>query len=140
MQVSVAIINMAAVERSVEKHSYKVFLQTLKVLPMVLAFTCCLNTYLAFFGYEFPLLSYIGGISFSGWLFIYIATIVFKFCIYHRMFLYYVLVTNILSVYEFHIGIPIDDAGLLRLYSFITAVFMFLILFLYRRKRLCYKQ
>lgn len=135
-----AIINMAAVERNIDKYSYKLLLQTLKVLPMILAATCCLNTYLAFFGYEFPLLSYIGGISFTGWFFIYLATIVFRFCIYHRMFLYYVLVTNILSVYEYHIGIPIDDAGLIRVYSFITVICLFLILVLYRREKLCWKQ
>lgn len=125
----------AVVEKSVNKYSYKLLLQTLKVLPMVLALCDCTNTYLAFYGIEFPLLSYIGGISFTSWLFIYIAAVVFKFCIYHRMFLYYVLLNNILSIYEFQYGIPVDDAGLIRIYSFITALFLFLILFFYHRER-----
>ena len=59
---------------------------------MVLAFCDCMNTYLTFYGIEFPILSYIGGISFTSWLFIYIAAIVFKFCIYHRLPLHYVAV------------------------------------------------
>lgn len=131
---------MAAVEKSIDKYSYKLLLQTLKVLPMVLALCDCMNTYLTFYGIEFPILSYIGGISFTSWLFIYIAAIVFKFCIYHRMFLYYVLLNNVLSIYEFQYGIPLNDASLIRVYSFITGIFLFLILFYYRREKLCCKR
>lgn len=131
---------MAAVEKSIDKYSYKLLLQTLKVLPMVLALCDCMNTYLTFYGIEFPILSYIGGISFTSWLFIYIAAIVFKFCIYHRMFLYYVLLNNILSIYEFQYGIPLNDASLIRVYSFVTGIFLFLILFYYRREKLCCKR
>lgn len=131
---------MAAVEKSIDKYSYKLLLQTLKVLPMVLAFCDCMNTYLTFYGIELPILSYIGGISFTSWLFIYIAAIVFKFCIYHRMFLYYVLLNNGLSIYEFQYGIPLNDASLIRVYTFITGIFLFLILFFYRREKLCCKR
>ena len=131
---------MAAVEQSVNKHSYKLLLHTLKILPMILAVCNCLNTYLSFYGHEFPILSYIGGISFTGWLFIYIAAIVFRFCIYHRMFLYYVLITNLLSIYEFHFGIPISDAWWIRLFSLLTGIFLFLILLYYRREKICGRQ
>lgn len=131
---------MAVVEKSIDKYSYKLLLQTLKVLPIVLALCDCMNTYLTFYGIEFPILSYIGGISFTSWLFIYIAAIVFKFCIYHRVFLYYVLLNNVLSIYEFQYGIPLNDASLIRVYSFITGIFLFLILFYYRREKLCCKR
>jgi hypothetical protein len=65
---------------------------------------------------------------------------VLRFCLYHRMFLYYVLINNLLSIYEFHIGIPVSDAALIRLYTFITGIFLFVILICYRRERLCCKQ
>ena len=67
------------------------------------------------------------------WAFVYIAAIVFRFCIYHRMFLYYVLVNNVISMYEFQFGLPVDDAGVLCVYSVVTAVFMFLTVY-FRRK------
>lgn len=130
---------MAAEERNVSKTQYRLLLKFLRVLPMLLAIFNCLNAYLSMFGIEVPLLSYLGGISFIGWLFIYLTAVVFKFCIYHRLFLYYVLINNILSIYEFHIGIPVDDAGLIRLYSIFTAVFLFLILYFHRKERLCGK-
>ena len=130
----------AAVERNINKYEYKALIQLLKVLPMILAVCGCINTYISFFGYEAPILSYLGGISFTGWIFVYIAAIVFRFCIYHRMFLYYVLLNNLLSVYEYHVGFPINDATLIRIYSFITGLFLFLILFFYRKEKLCCKQ
>ena len=132
-------INTAAVEQSVNKNYYKLLLKFLRILPMLLAIFNCLNAYLSMFGYEIPALSYLGGISFTGWLFIYLTAIVFRFCIYHRLFLYYVLINNILSIYEYHIGIPVDDASLIRLYSIFTAIFLFLILYFHRKERLCGK-
>ena len=132
--------SMVVAERNISKYEYKALLQFLKVLPMILAVCNCLNTYLSFYGIEAPIISYMGGISFTGWLFIYLAAIVFRFCLYHRMFLYYVLINNLLSIYEFHIGIPVSDAALIRLYTFITGIFLFIILICYRRERLCCKQ
>lgn len=132
--------NMAVAERSVNKYEYKALLYLLKILPMFLAACNCLNTYLSFYGFEVPLISYLGGISFAGWLFIYLAAIVFRFCLYHRMFLYYVLLNNLLSIYEFHIGIPVSDAALIRIYTLITGIFLFVILILYRREKLCFKR
>jgi len=131
---------MAVVDQSVNKYQYKLLLGFLKVLPMLLAICNCANTYLSFYGLDAPILSYIGGISFTGWLFIYIAAIVFKFCIYHRMFLYYVLFNNFFTIYEFQYGIPLSDAAFIRVYSFITGIFLFLILFYYRREKLCCKR
>lgn len=131
---------MVVAERNISKYEYKALLQFLKVLPTILAVCNCLNTYLSFYGIEAPTISYMGGISFTGWLFIYFAAIVFRFCLYHRMFLYYVLINNLLSIYEFHIGIPVSDAALIRLYTFITGIFLFVILICYRRERLCCKQ
>ena len=131
---------MAAEERNISKNYYKVLLYTLKVIPVCMAVCEFLHTLLSLWGIESPIISYLGGCSFITWSFIYLAALVFKFCIYHRMFLYYVLLNNILSIYEFHFGIPVNDVGLLCLYSVITAVFLFLVLYFYRRERLCYKQ
>ena len=121
---------MAVVERNADKRFYKIMLCTLKVIPMCMAFCEFLNTFLNLIWHiETPLLSYIGGCSFITWLFIYLAAIVFRFCIYHRMFLYYVLINNLISIYEFQWGIPVDDAGLLCIYSLVATISLFLILY-----------
>lgn len=128
---------MEKAEKSINKNLYKVTLATLKVIPMLLALCALLNTVLSFFGIPCGILSMIGGISLLPLLFLYLVSIVFKYCIYHRMFLHYILVTNILTIFDFYIGIPLDDRSIFGLYIAISCVFLFLILYYYRREKCC---
>lgn len=121
---------MAAVE-NLNRTLYKVFILMLKYIPMIIALIYILNTILSYFYIDIPVLSNIAGISILPWLFMYIATVVFKFCLYHRMFLWYILVTDLLNIVDYYLTIPIKDLELLMIHSGITGVFLFIILFLY---------
>ena len=150
------------VENSVNKNLYKVTLELLKVIPMLLAFCDALHTILDLCGVDAPALSYFGGISFLTlaflylisfvfrfcvyhrmlllpMIFLYLASYCFKFCSYHRMFLHYVLVNNIISTLEFTVGLPVNFLGLYCIFSINLCIFAFLILYFYRREKLCYK-
>ena len=100
---------------------------------MLISFIYALNTFAAFVGIDIPAANNIAGMSLLTWIFVYIATIVFKFCIYHRMFLYYILIVDIINITDYYIGIPISDFQLLMLHSIITGISLFIILFLYIR-------
>lgn len=80
----------------------------LKAIPMLLAACDILHTGLYYFGIDLPALSIIGGISLFTLVFLYLSSYVFKFCEYHRMFLHYVTVNNIISIidYKYEIGLP----------------------------------
>lgn len=121
-------------ERLPVKSLYKLTLWSLKVIPMVLAFCALLNTVLSFYGINCDILSHLGGISLFPLLFLYLSSAVFRFCIYHRMFLHYLLVTDVLNMTDFYIGIPLNNRTLFGLYLVITGIFLFLILYFYRRK------
>ena len=103
----------------------------LKYIPMLISFIYTLNTFTAFVGIDIPAANNIAGMSLLTWIFVYIATIVFKFCIYHRIFLYYILIVDIINIIDYYIGIPISDFQLLMLHSIITGISLFMILFLY---------
>ena len=103
----------------------------LKYIPMLISFIYALNTFAAFIGIDIPAANNIAGMSLLTWIFVYIATIVFKFCIYHRIFLYYILIVDIINIIDYYIGIPISDFQLLMLHSIITGISLFIILFLY---------
>ena len=103
----------------------------LKFIPMVTALCYMLNVLFAYLGIELPVLSQLGGMSLFTWLFIWIATYVFRFCIYHRMFLYYILVNDLLNIIDYYVGLPISTTRLLMLHLVIICVFMFLILYTY---------
>lgn len=140
MKVSVGaylcFLYLCIMEETISTRSlYKLLLLTIKVIPMLLAFTALLNTTLSYFGIDWEMLSYIGGVSILPLLFLYLASYAFRFCEYHRMFLHYVTVNWGLNIYDYYIGVPISDRDMIALYLMITCVFMFMILYLYLRTR-----
>lgn len=124
-----------AAEESLSKFLYKIELYLLKVIPMIMAALHLANTTLFYFGIDLEILSYIGGISFLTLGFLYLSSYVFKFCEYHRMFLHYVVVTNIISIYDTYIGIPVSDGALFIINTSIAGIFLFIILYLKRHEQ-----
>ena len=120
-----------AKEENLNKRNYKIVLCLLKFMPMILALSYFLNTILTYFGYNTEVFSNMCGISFIPWLFIYLSSIVFRFCNYHKMFLHYVLVINILDIIDYYFHIPVSDYEYLVGVISITGIFMFIILYLY---------
>ena len=110
---------------------YKIELYLLKIIPMLLALVNFINIILSFNGIDIPFLSYIGGISFIPLIFLYISSYVFKFCEYHRMFLHYVVICNLINIYDYYIGIPIINKSLLILHLIIAGICLIIILYLY---------
>lgn len=116
-----------------KQNLYKCEIFILKILPMLFAIVHLLNTILSYFGIDLVLLSYIGSVSLLPLVFLYLSSYVFEFCEYHRMFLHYTVVTDIINIYDYYIGIPLSTRSLFCLHAIITGVFLFLILYLYVR-------
>lgn len=122
---------MGVEEKLRSKRLYKIELLMLKLIPMILAFTALLNSILSYFGIDLYILSYIGGISIFTMVFLYLSSYVFKFCEYHRMFLHYVVITWIINIIDYYIGIPVTDLEYLCLQMVVAGVSLFIILYLY---------
>lgn len=122
-----------AMEGNSNKVLYKVQLYLLKVIPMVMAFIYLINTILSYFDIDLEFLSYLGSGSILMIVYLYVSSYVFRFCEYHRMFLHYIVVINIVNTYDYYIGIPINDLMLLILYQIISGIFLFIILYLYAK-------
>lgn len=119
------------VESLKSKRLYKMELGLLKVLPMLLALVSLANSILSYFRIDLPILSYIGGISIISMSFLYLSSYVFRFCAYHRMFLHYVVVTWVINIVDYYIGIPVSDLTYLCLQMIVAGIALFLILYLY---------
>lgn len=124
-----------AVEANLNKALYKIQLYLIKVIPMVMAFISLVNTVFSYYDIDLPILSYIGGYSILTIVLLYLASYVFKFCEYHRMFIHYIVVNWALNIYDAYIGIPLNDRGLLITYLTVTGIFLFIILYLYAKSR-----
>lgn len=122
---------MAKEENLKSKSLYKLLLIMLKYIPMLIALFYVINTATAYIGIDIPVLSNIAGMSLLTWIFMYLSAIVFRFCLYHRMFLYYILATDIINIIDYYVGIPITNFELLMLHSVITGVSLFIILYVY---------
>lgn len=114
--------------KALNKYLYKIELYVLKIIPMLLALCSFLNTTLFYFGINLTILTYIGGVSFLTLGFLYISSYAFQFCSYHRIFLHYILIVNIISYIDMEFYIPVSNFNLLILYATIAFVFMVLIL------------
>ena len=119
-----------AVEESLNKSLYKMELYLIKIIPMLFAGLSLLNTILSYFDIDISLISYIGSVSILTLMFMYLSSYVFKFCIYHRMFIHYTSLNWVLNIIDYYIGIPLSNRGLFIFYMSLTGIFLFLILYL----------
>lgn len=126
-----------AVGEKLRNEQYKFFLVVLKTIPMLLAICHILNVMLAYFEIDLVFLSYIGSVSLLPMAFLYMASYVFRFCFYHRMFLHYIVMNNGLTIYDYYIGLPITDSLLFGLHIGIIGLFLFIILYRYVK---CHKR
>ena len=116
--------------KSVNKRLYKLELYSAKVVPMLMAGITLANTVLSYLGIQLMCLSYIGGISLLVLIRFYITSYTYRFCSYHRMFLHYILISNSVALYDYHVGIPLNDVNLFALNMIIAGVSLFIILYL----------
>ena len=120
---------------SLSNTKHKLFLGFLKIIPMVLAMLFLFNTILSYFYIDWPTISYISSVGLIPWLFIYFAADVFHFCQYHKMFLWYILVNNILCWVDYKFTIPISNRSLFLIHIIIAGIFLFLVLYYHQKCR-----
>lgn len=117
---------MVVVEKSRRSNLQRLLLLVLKYIPMVIALCYMFNTMF----YIEPL-SNIAGVSLLTWVFLYLASIVFEFCSYHRMFLWYILIDDVLNIVDYYWNIPISTDNLIRIHNILAGVTLFIVLILY---------
>ena len=123
------------VSSNLSNYKHKLFLSFLKVLPMIMAGLFLLNTVLSYFYIEVSAISYLASVGLIPWLFIMVASYIFRFCEYHRMFLWYIIVNNILCWIDYEYTLPISNKGFFLLHIIIAGVFLFLVLYLHQKCR-----
>ena len=117
---------MVVVEKSRRSNLQRLLLLVLKYIPMVIALCYMLNTMF----YIEPL-SNIAGVSLLTWIFLYLASIAFEFCSYHRMFLCYILMDDILNIVDYYWSTPISTDNLIRIHNILAGITLFIVLILY---------
>ncbi len=117
-------------EEKLSKKLVKKFVLATKVLPMVIAAIYFLNSTISFFYCNDIPLNYLGGVSLLPILYLYLASYTFKLCEYYRTYLHYIAIITIINVYDYYIGIPVNDLNLYMITVLITITTMFIIIYL----------
>ena len=117
------------------KNLYKIFLSSVKFLPIVLAgFQIALTT-CNYLGISAPIITYIGGSSFIFIVLLFIISYVFQFCYLYRIPLWYITVLGIINVMR-HFGcIPVDIYIYYQIVAIITGIFISLFIYYMYKNR-----
>lgn len=108
---------------------YKIDLSIIKVIPFMIALCQIINISLSYIGIEVTYITYIAGIGLLPLLFIWVSSFVFRFCIYHRIPIYYTFVNNILCTIDYEYGIPVTARELLLMNVLIIGMFICMFIF-----------
>lgn len=112
----------------------KLFVIMLKYAPAVMVICCIINTTGAYFGYDMGFLSYISGISLIPWLFMLVASRVFRFCVYHRFMLYYIIIDDIINAIDYYLCIPVDDFKILMIHYIVLGIVVSVAVYKHNKK------
>lgn len=89
------------------KTLYKIYLLILKYLPIILAGFLIIHLILAYFNISAEIIATIGGISILPLIFMIVSSFMLKFCITHRLPLYYCLIDVCFGTIDYYTQIPI---------------------------------
>ena len=132
------------------KDLYKVDLFLLKLLPVIMVISHIIASYGAIFqvvsgaAIIIQIVSHYLGLVIAPIAFMYISSHVFQFCNYHRMFIHYIAVIELMNVTNWYFQLPITNELYNGIQVTITIVFAILALVMYIKKRrqikLCKKE
>lgn len=113
------------------KTLYKITLIVLKLLPMIMAFSYLIMFVLANTIEDYVIVPHIIGTVIAPLTFIYLASYVFKFCTFHRIFIHYYAFIELLNVTDYYIRIPISDEAIALLHDSVTVIFLISVVTIY---------
>lgn len=115
------------------KNVYKIFLSTVKYIPIITAFLKIISTMLNYFNIVSPILIYLCGTSLPFTIVLLLIATVFKFCYLYKMPIYYIFTIDgfiLMSKY-----VTIDVLDLYRIYFIISGIFMIIyIVYAYKNR------
>lgn len=117
------------------KSLYKATIFALKLLPVTMAFGYFMNSLSTYMGIGVQIITHYLGLVISPLLFILLASYVFKFCEYHRMFIYYIVIDELFLITDWYFKLPISNKGICIIHFIISGIFLFLAVFFYIKKR-----
>lgn len=103
---------------------YKTALLLIKYIPWVIAFLTLIALILSCFGIQCILISFLTHLSVLPALCLISFSVLFKFCIWDRLPIYYTLTQNVINAIDFYFSIPVSNLQMIFVYLFISGIFI----------------
>ena len=119
-------------EDSYHKILYKYELLMIKTIPILTTGICVLNTTLSYLGIDWTIWSWIGGPSLLMILFMYLTSVVFRFCAYHRIFIHYIAIVWLINAIDWYTSAfsQYNTRITMLLFCIFTGITLFIALYL----------
>ena len=103
---------------------------------MIIALGLLISSILSYFDvYVNVFMGYTCGVSLLTVGHMYNSSIVHKFCAYHRMFIYYIVVNNAVNILDYYFQFTTTAREMLTIHCIVAGVFLFLILYFYTKRK-----
>lgn len=126
---------MAVEERLRSKFLYKIELVGIKLIPMIIALLYFIDTILDAYGIDVEFISHLFGLALLPWCFLLLSSFVFRFCLFHRLPLYYIALNHLISLIDYYIGIPVELKAWVIGHIAILFIFMLWMVVLHIKKK-----
>ena len=126
---------MIAEGNSLKRSNYKVFLFINKYLPYVISLLYMVNTLLSLFGIDLIIFSMLGGLSLLPIIYFISVSFTFRYCLYHRLPIYYIILNDSINWLDYHIGIPILDMYFIACSIVLMFIFIVVTTILYLKEK-----
>jgi hypothetical protein len=113
----------------IDKRKHKLLIFTLKILPAIMADSYVIEMISIFLGFGTQVLVNFIGMIVAPILFMYLASYVFKFCEYHRIFIHYVLILEILTTIKWYYPVIVTSQLVLNVSFFLSGLLMLCVVF-----------
>lgn len=123
---------MTQEEKSKKLVSHKILLVLIKYIPHIIALFYVIYDILGLLGIDAIILGHLIHVSLLPWLFMYFLSFVFKYCYVHRLPLYYILLTDTLTITDYLLDFSIEESITTLLHLFLIAVIIFGYTFYYK--------
>ena len=113
-----------------------VTLLTLKIIPIIISLIIATRNFLFIYylGGESPLYSFVAGTSVLTVIFMYSASIVFRFCTYHRVFILFLAIDCLLNIYDWYFILPESFILPIQYTLVLITVIMFIISYIHVKR------
>jgi hypothetical protein len=121
---------MNTMDNTITKSLYKIELLLIKVTPFIISIGYIIDITLSYFNIHSVILNYIIDLSLIPFIILYTSSFVFRFCIYHRLPLYYILILDSIHYYQCNNSIEIYYKHLTNLILISIGIIMLILVYI----------